>query len=202
VNAQLHVAGDTDTRRHALSEATFDSIRKQVDEAKRNTVQKTYTSESEISASVHILKKEIFQETNTSDHVRVYQFFEQLEPYITLLALKNVRIAFSSDATQPPRIVELSQIGRLLGDALVDPTLQRQVTNYVRGELSQISDYQGEPGSLLVDNRSQLVVKTHLTTQYDVPMPDGTTQSVSVRGYVKADRSWVEPTFTITCVQV
>jgi hypothetical protein len=202
VNAQLHAAGDTDTRRHVLSEATFDSIRKQVDESKRNTVQKTYNSESEITVSVHVLKKEIFQETNASDRVRVYQFFEQLEPYVTLLALQNVRIAFSSDATQPPRIVELGQIGRLLGDALVDPALQRQVADYVRGELSQISNYRGEAGSLLVDNPSQLVVNTHLNSHYDIPIPDGATQSVSVRGYIKADRSWVKPTFTITCVQV
>ena len=202
VNAQLHVAGDTDSRRHALSEATFDSIRKQVDESKRNTVQKTYNSESEITSTVHILKKEIFQETNASDHVRVYQFFEQLEPYITLLALESVRIAFSSDATQPPQMVELSQISGLLSHVLLDQGLQQQVASYVRGELSQISDYQGEPGSVLVDDGSQLVVRPNLNTRYDIAMPDGTTQSVSVRGYIKADRSWVEPTFTITCVQV
>jgi hypothetical protein len=80
VNAQLHVAGDTNTRRHVLGEASFDSIRKQVDESKRNTVQKTYNSESEITASIHVLKKKIFQETHASDRVRVYQFFEQPNP--------------------------------------------------------------------------------------------------------------------------
>jgi hypothetical protein len=202
VNAQLHVAGDTDTRRHALSEATFDSIRKQVDESKRNTVQKTYNSELEISTSVHVLRKEVFQESNTSDQVRVYQFFEQLEPYITLLALQSVRLAFSSDATQPPRIVDLSQTSGLLSDVLVDEALQHQVIEFLRSELSNIADYLGAPGSILVEGGAQLAVKPRLSSTYDVVKADGTTQTVAVRGYAKADRTWVEPTFTITCVQV
>jgi hypothetical protein len=152
--------------------------------------------------SALVAVEQIVHETNSSDHVRVYNFFEQLEPYITLLAMNSVRIAFSSDATQTPRVVDLSQIGGLLNDVLVDAHLREQVANYIRSELSQIGNYRGEPGSVIADNPSQIVVKPNLSGTYEIPMPDGTNQSVTVRGYIKADRSWIEPTFTITCVQV
>ncbi|MDQ4143521.1 MAG: hypothetical protein M3198_07225 [Actinomycetota bacterium] len=200
VDATLNVAGGTDNLRSGLSEATFKSIRNQVDESKRATEQKTYTNETEILSTVKVLKKEIFEETNTSDRVRVYQFFEQLQPYVTLLTLQNVRIAFS-DGTDT-KVVELRELGKLLRDVLIDQALEQQLTDYLRDELSQVSNYRDEIGSLLVEGApSELVLKRNLTSTYDIPMPDGTMQTLSVRGYLKADRSWIEPTFTITCIQ-
>lgn len=203
VDATLDASGATESLRSALSEATFKSIRDQVDESKRATEQKTYTSESEITSTVRVLKKEIFEETNSSDTVRVYQFFEQLQPYVTLLSLQNVRVAFS-DGTAPPRVVELRELGRLANDLLRDPAPGQQLSDYIRGELSQVSDHRGNEGSLLTDGSasSELTVKRNLVSTYEIPMPDGSTQTVSVRGYVKDARSWIEPTFTITCLQV
>jgi hypothetical protein len=119
-----------------------------------------------------------------------------------LLALSNVRIAFSTDPQQAPRVVDLSQTASLLHDVLADPSLREEVATYLRSELSHVADYQGDPASLLADNPAQIVVKPNLTGTYEIPMPDGTVQSITVRGYIKADRSWIEPTFTITCVQV
>jgi hypothetical protein len=201
VDANLDVSGSTENIREALSEATFKSIRRQVDESKRATEQKTYNSASEIESSVKVLKQETFEETNTSDRVRVYEFFEQLQPYITLLTLRNVRVAFS-DGTGHPKVVGLGELGELLSQVLVDPPQGEKVAGYVRSELSRVANVQGETNSLLVDGGStELALRPNLSSKYEIPIPDGTIQTVSVRGYLKADEQWIEPTFTITCVQ-
>lgn len=201
VNAQLAVQGGTDTLREGFSEATFKSIGSQVDDSKRQTEQKTYNSETEILSNVKVLKKEIFEETNASDRVRVYEFYEQLQPYITLLALRRVRLAYS-DGTDRPRVVDLPTVDDLLDDVLVDPELRQKVLSYLRGELDHVSDHLGEVRTVLADGRAaSLTMKSGLTTTYAVQATDGTSQALQVPGVVTADRSWIEPTFTITCVQ-
>jgi hypothetical protein len=201
VNARLHVAGDTDTRRQAVGESTFNSIHKQVDESRRNLVRKTFSSEAEIKQIDYVFRQEVFTETNDSDHVRVYQFFEQIEPFVTLLVLTNVRIGFSTNPNVPPRVEQLGQLPALLEDVLEDTGQRQDLAKYIRSELSKVADYVGQESSLLVDDPAHLAVRPNLSTRYEVPMPDGTAQSILVRGYIKSDRSWVEPTFTITCVQ-
>src|SRR5262249_2484031 len=133
VDATLDVHGGTDTLRTGLSQATFSAISKQVEEAKRGTEQRTYNSEVEIQNTVKVLKKEIFQEVNSSDHVRVYEFYEQLQPYLTLLSLRRARIGFS-DGTAPPQVVELPALETLLRKVLDDPEQRTRLPDFLRAE--------------------------------------------------------------------
>jgi hypothetical protein len=202
VDATLDVQGGTDTLRTGFSQAAFSSIGSQVEEAKRQTEQKTYSSETEIQSTVRVLKKEVFEETNASDRAREYRFFELLQPYITLIALRRARLGYS-DGTEPPRVVELPALRNLLERVLVDADLREKIPNFVRGELTKIADNTGAVRSLLAETpAADLLIRPNLTSTYTVPMADGTVQSILVQGIVKADRSWIEPTFTITCVQV
>jgi hypothetical protein len=202
VDATLDVQGGTDTVRTGLSQAAFKSISRQVEESKRQTEQRTYNSEAEILSTVKVLKKEIFEETNTSDRVRVYEFYEQLQPYITLLSLRRVRMGFS-DGTDRPKVVELPALEGLLREILQDSQLQKALPDFVRGELTHVTDHTGTVGSVISESAtSTLVMKPNLTSTFQVPRPDGTVQNVTVQGVITAARSWIEPTFTITCIQV
>jgi hypothetical protein len=201
VNATLNVAGSTNSTRSEVNEATFNSIQNQVDDAKRQTQQKTYSSEDEFTKAANILKKEIFEETNTTDRVRVYEFYEQLQPYLTLMVLRHAQIAYS-DGTRRPEVVELRALPDLLRRVLVEPDRPAQLTGYIGGELAHIIDREGKPRSLLTGAASDLVLDRTVSSSYIVSREDGTTQTLNIRGIVIADRIWIEPTYTITCVQV
>jgi hypothetical protein len=203
VNASLNVKGGTNTERNTFNDATFKSIQSQVDDTKRQTEQKTYSSDEEISQSVKVLKKETFEEKNTTDHVRVYEFYEQLQPYFTLLVLRHVRVGYS-DGTGRPKVVELQALAGLLSDVLVAAEQQTQLTGYLGGELRNVTDHDGAQRSLIGagTSSSDLVLDRNLTSAYQIPKEDGTTQSMSITGVITGDRAWVEPTYTITCVQV
>lgn len=203
VNASLDVKGGTDTLRSGFSQSAFKSIQSQVDDAKRDTEQRTYNSEEEISQEVKIFKKEIFEETNSSDKVRVYEFYEQLQSYVTLLLLRHVNVGYS-DGTDRPRVVELQALPGLLSDVLVDADQQKQLMSYIKGELASVADHEGKPRSLIdvANPSSDLVLASNLTSTYQILRSDGIVQSIPVRGLIKADKTWVAPTYTITCVQV
>lgn len=203
VDATLDVQGGSDTLRAGFSQAAFSSIGSQVEEAKRQTEQKTYSSETEIQSTVKVLKKEIFEESNTSDRAREYRFFELLQTYITLVVLRRVRVGYS-DGTEPPKVIELQALKSLLERELVDANLREKLPGFIRGELTQIADNTGAVRSLLAETPTPdvLLLRPNLTSTYTIPMADGTVQSILIQGVVKADKSWIEPTFTITCVQV
>jgi len=151
---------------------------------------------------VHVLRKEIFEETNSSDKVRVYEFYEQLQSYVTLLVLRYVRVAYS-DGTEGPKIVELQALQSLLGEVLVDADQQKELTSYLGNELADVADQEGKSRSLIVggSSSSDLVLDRNLTSTYPIHKRDGTVQSITVRGVIKADKTWVEPTYTIAPVQ-
>ena len=203
VNASLAVKGGTDTLRAGFSEAAFKSIQSQVDDAKRGTEQKTFNSEDEISHEVNVLKQDIFEERNDSDKMRVYEFFEQLQSYVTLLVLRHINVGYS-DGTDRPQIVELRALPSLLSEKLVDADQQKQLMSYIKGELSSVSDNAGQPRSLIdVSNpSSDVVLAGNLTSTYQIQKVDGTVQSISVAGIITADKVWVVPTYTIKGVQV
>ncbi|MFC6015713.1 hypothetical protein ACFP2T_05860 [Plantactinospora solaniradicis] len=199
-NASLNVQGGTNTARAGFNKATFNSIQNQVDDAKRQTEQKTYNSEEEFAQSAKILKKEIFEEKNSTDKVRVYEFYEQLQPYLTLLVLRHVRVGYS-DGTSRPEVVELTALRGLLDRVLVEPGRKTQLTGYLGRELADVTDQEGKSRSLLMES-SDLVLSRNVTSTYQIHRSDGTTQTLTLRGIITGDRTWVEPTYTITCVQV
>jgi hypothetical protein len=202
VNADLGVQGQTDTLRSRLSQAAFKSIGSQLEQTKRQTEQKTYDSAAEISSSVHVLRKEFFEETNTSDRVRVYEFYEQLQAYITFLVLQGVVLVYSDGVTRP-KTAQLPDVQRLLEEVLSDPQEVPRVIDYLRQELSHVTGYDGQVHSLLASTPmgGGLALRNNLASSYTVALPDGSRQELTQDGLIKAARSWVQPTFTITPVQ-
>jgi hypothetical protein len=201
VNAKLGVPGQTNTVRDNLSQATFNSISSQQQELQQQTQQKSYDENDPRSTEARVLSEETFEETNTTDHVRDYSFYEQLQAYLTLLVLRQASIGYSDGVTQR-RVVPLPSAADLLSDVLVDPVEAKQVLEFLRQELSHVPRYDGQIVSLLDGSSTgPLVSQSQLSTSYTVVRPDGSTQSVPISGLITADRSWVEPTRTITCVQ-
>ncbi|MCX5215933.1 hypothetical protein OG689_43115 [Kitasatospora sp. NBC_00240] len=202
VNADLNAQGQTETVRSSLSQAAFKSIGSQLEQTRRETHQKTYDSLAEISSTVHVLKKEFFEETNASDRVRVYEFYEQLQSYITLLVLRGVVLVYSDGVTRP-KTAQLPGAQRLLEDVLADPQEVARVIDYLRQELSNVTGHDGQVHSLLESTPPDggLALRNNMTSRYTVVLPDGSQQDVSQAGLIKAAHSWVEPTFTITPVQ-
>jgi hypothetical protein len=203
VNAALNVQGGTDTLRSGVAEAAFGSIRSQVDASKREINQRTYESTEQIQHMERVVRQETFEEVNRTDRVRRYEFYEQLQPYLTFLILKNVRLAYA-DGSDPPKIVGLRDMPRLLADVLVADDQQTQIAGYIEGELSAVSDYEGRSRSLIADGSASpgLTLNRDQTTSYAIQKPDGTVQNLSVRGVINATKSWLTPTYTITCEQV
>jgi hypothetical protein len=202
VNAQLDVQGSSDSVRSSVSQAAFKSVQSQVDHAKRGTEQKTYNSEQEISQDVRVFKKEIFEEINSSDRVRVYEFYEQLQSYATLMVLRRAQIGFS-DGSERPQVVELRALRNLLNDVLADANQKEELLTFIRGELLSVADHEGNQRALIKGDgpATELVPLPALASTYTIQKSDGATQTFPVRGVIKADRLWVEPTYTITCIQ-
>ncbi|QPW51565.1 hypothetical protein G9298_28195 (plasmid) [Bacillus thuringiensis] len=201
VNASLNVAGGTDTLRAALSNSVFKSIQSQVTNTKKSTTQTTYNSEDEITKEVNVLKKEIFKETNSSDKARIYEFYEQLQPYITLLVLQHVRVGYMNGTHL--KVVELPELLNLLNEVIIEIDQQKQLMTYIQNELTSVTDYQGNPRSIIASSSSSnLMIDKNLSSTYQIQHTDGTVQDISAKGLIKASKSWIEPTFTITCVQI
>ncbi|MGE3829832.1 MAG: hemopexin repeat-containing protein [Parvibaculaceae bacterium] len=202
VNARLNVQGSSDSVRSSVSQSAFKSVQSQVDQAKRGTEQKTYNTEEEISQDVRVFKKEIFEEVNSSDHVRVYEFYEQLQSYATLMVLRRAQVGFS-DGSARPQVVELRALPRLLNEVLVDPAQKEQLLAFIHGELVSIADHEGNSRALIKTDgpATELTALPVPQSTYAIQKPDGTTQTFPVRGIIKADRLWIEPTYTITCIQ-
>jgi len=203
VDAQLGVQGQTETVRSSLSQAAFRSIGSQNEATRRQTEQKAYDSEDQISSTVHVLRKEVFEEKNDTDQVRVYEFYEQLQAFLTLLVLRGVSVVYS-DGISPAKAAPLPGVQRLLAGVLADPQRVPQVLDFLRQELSRVAGHDGQAHSLLADTPpgGGLAQRSDLVSSYQVVLPDGERQEIPVPGLVKSGQSWVEPTFTITCVQV
>ena len=95
-----------------------------------------------------MLKQEEILLRNPTDRLRVFEFYQQLQPYITLLVLKDVRIAYA-DGTKTPRIVQMSHLPELVNGILANDEERRKLMQFVAGELSAVTNQDGQMMSLI-----------------------------------------------------
>lgn len=204
VNASLNVQGGSDSLRSNFSESTFESIKSQVTEAKQQVRQRTYGSTTEIQHIERVLKQEEIVLKNPTDRLLVFEFFQQLQPYITLLVLKNVRIAYA-DGIGALHIVKLSQLTDLINDKLANDDERRKLAQFVRGELSIIADQDGQVRSLIQDesqSSGSIVLVPNPTSTFLVKHANGDVQTISTSGLIiKSVKDWLEPTLTMVAVE-
>ncbi|NEW32738.1 hypothetical protein GV791_09210 [Nocardia cyriacigeorgica] len=187
-SADVSAQGGSESVRNAFSEAVHGAVGSQVTETSRRLKQ-TVVSDSEVvettNRTVRIETEEI---NNSTDKMMVYEYFQQLEPWLTMLILDRVQLAFSSGSGEP-ETVDIGNMSELLGKALVAEA-RKEVEDYIVGELSNIADYNGNPRSILrsvSDNGgTRHLLDEQIRTDYPIQQPDGTVQEVSVSGIVKS----------------
>jgi len=204
VNASLNLQGGSDSLRSNFSESAFESIESQVTEAKQQVKQRTYGSTAEIQHIERVLKQEEIILKNSSDHLRVFEFFQQLQPYITLLVLKNVRIAYA-DGTGSQRIVNMSQLPDVVNDELVSDDERKKLIQFVMNELSMVADQDNQVRSL-IQNQSQpsgsVALIPNPTATFLIKHANGDEQTITTSGLIiKAVKDWLEPTLTMIAVE-
>lgn len=204
VNASLNVQGGSDALRSNFADSAFESIGSQVTEAKQQLRQRTYGSTAEIQHVERVLKQEEIILKNHTDRKRIFEFYQQLQPYITLLVLKNVRIAYA-DGIGSLRMINMAQLTELVNDKLVDDDERKKLTQFVKNELSMVSDQAGQIRSLIEhDSRSSgsVVLIPNPTSTFLVKHANGDEQTITTSGLIiKAAKDWIEPTLTMIAVE-
>lgn len=203
VNASLNVQGGSDSLRERFAESSFETIGSQVTEATQQLKQRTYESAAAIEHMERVLKQEEIVLKNPSDRLRVFEFYQQLQPYITLLVLKDVRIAYA-DGTDAPQIVQMSRIAGLLHDHLADEAARTKLTQFVANELAAVEDQDGQIHSLLQSSQSSgaIVPISNPTSTYLIQHANGDVQTIATKALViKAAKDWLAPTLTMIAVE-
>jgi hypothetical protein len=138
VDASLHARGGSEDVRSDFAKATFKTVSSQVNETSRQVNQQVLdTSSTYQRTDKTISLQEMVIDNTTSDNPVRYQFFEQLQPFLTLLVLKRVRVAYT-DGKDVPRLVELAQLRRLLADCIPDSVNRTKVINALQDVLSNV----------------------------------------------------------------
>lgn len=198
VNAQLGVRGSTDSHRDNLAESAFKTISSQVTEATRQLSQRTYDSAEQIEHRERVVKQESTTLKNPTSDVRVFRFYQQLQPTYVLLVLKNVRVAYGDGSGAGLATAKLPALGLL--EEKLHPESREQVLAFLRGELTAIQDHEGTVRSVLADVEL-LHLDNNPQAAFQLQLPDGTTQDIVTRGLlIKASKEWPAATDTIVCV--
>jgi len=204
VDASLNVQGGSDSLRSRFAESAFESIGTQVTEATQQLKQRTYESAAAIEHMERVLKQEEIILKNPTDRLRVFEFYQQLQPYITLLVLKGVRIAYA-DGTTAPKTVEMSRLPQLLNEILTEDEERNKLIRFVANELSAVQDQDGQVRSLLQSGAQPnggVALVPNPTTSFLVQHANGDVQKIATKGLViKAAKDWLTPTLTMIAVE-
>lgn len=205
VNASLAVQGGSDSLRAKLAESTFQSVETQVTQSVEQTKQRSYNSTTEVQNKERVLKQEEITLKNDTDKERIYEFYQQLQPFITLLVLTDVRVAYT-DGTEPPVVVPLSGLPQLLDGKLANDEEKQKLIKYITGELSAIRDYQGQGHSVLQGDpqaaAQSLQLAPNPSSTFTIRHANGEVQNIATKGHlIKAVKDdWIKPTMTIIAV--
>ena len=198
VNAKLAVNGGSDEQRERLAKQAFDTVATQTRESAQTVNRRLVDTQDASSITQNVYSKESFENSNDTDHVRQIEFMELIQPFLTLLVLKNIKAAYC-DGTRAPEVFALAELPQRLPRLLADPADVDRLLGYVKSELSRIRDSSGEmraivaPGTLEVDGR--------VKTQFALPSAGGD-QTIDVWGIVKAARDWLQPTDQVRAIQL
>jgi hypothetical protein len=198
VNARLAVDGGSDEQRERLAKQAFDSVATQTRESAQTVNRRLVDTQEASSITQNVFSKETFEIRNDSDQTREIEFMELIQPYVTVMVLKNVKAAYS-DGTRAPDVFPLAELPHRLPSLLVDETEVGPLLDYIKRELSRIQDSTGEmraittAGTLQTDGR----VQTRLTFP-NIALP----QAIDVSGIIKAVRDWLQPTYQVRPIQL
>jgi len=205
VNASLNVQGGSESLRSNIAESAFETIKSQVTEATAQINQRTYDSTAAIQHMERVLKQEEIVLKNPTDRLRVFEFYQQLQPYITLLVLKNVRIAYT-DGTEAPRIVKMSSIVDLLNNILANDEDRNKLMQFIANELSTVADQDGQPHSLIqkaeAHSYEAVALLGNSSPTFLIQHANGDVQKIVTQGLViKAAKDWLAPTLNMIAVE-
>ena len=196
VNAKLAVDGGSDEQRNRLAKQAFASIANQTHESAQTVSQRVVNTEQANSITENVYSRQDLDLTNPSDRVRNFEYLALLQPYVSIMVLKNVKAAYS-DGTRPPDVFALAELPSRLPALLGDPDAVGPLLDYIKHELARIQDSTGEMraivtgGTLQIDGRLQTAL-----TFPDVTPP----QTINVTGIIKAVRDWIQPTYKVLAI--
>lgn len=206
INASLATQGGSDTLRNKFASSTFASIESQVNESTRQVNLRTYDSQAAIENKERVLKQEELVVKNPTDKLRVIEFYQQLQPYVTLLVLTDVRVAYS-DGTEAPRIVPLSGLPELLNSKLTNEEEKAKLIQFVTNELGSIKDQDGQARAIVKGGQpgspAALELVPNPNPVYSIQHANGDVQKIVAEGLmIKAAKQWLTPTMTLIAVDV
>lgn len=201
VNANLNAKGGSDDVRNAFAKAAVNTLSDQVNKSTAAIQTTTQNASDSFTKTDYFLSESTETIDNSkSDVAQNFTFWRQAEPYLTLLILTGERIAYVDQSGVD--LEEMPSLDALLQRRIGEDSDRATIRSLIVGELSSIADYNGMPHSI-VRSASQpagatgadaVAVDTALTTTYQIVQPNGSTQSVTVNGIIKAVKTGTVPT--------
>lgn len=206
VNVEAAVQGGSDDVRERLAQSTFETIESQVTESAKQINQRTVDSAADIEHKERVLKQEEIVLKNRTERKRDFEFYQQLQPYITLLVLTDVRVAYL-DGAEGPKIAPLSGLAHLLDGVIADDAQKQKILRYVAGELAAVRDHEGQAHPVIKpvspEEPGVLERAPNGAPAFTVQLANGATQQIVTRGLmIKAVKDdWIKPTMSIIAVE-
>lgn len=199
VDANLNVDGGTDEARKKFATAAFQTMSSQVRKSTHQVSYVALTEESAQSFQGRIFRQEVEEFNNlASDTTKETQIYSVIEPYVALLTLKSVQVAFT-DGMREPEIFALATLPWRLRELLTagSEEFAQHLVGYIRRELSSIPDVEGGIKSILrSEDPADLRIDTQLEATYRIDLaPD---QTLVTKGVVVGAKEDLLPTYAMT----
>jgi hypothetical protein len=202
VNASLNVEGGSDQQRDTLATSVFKTASEQLTNSTHVVSAKATSQEQGMSITEKVFKKEeIIVDNSMNDFRLETHLFFVIEPYVSLLVLKNVRAAYTNGRT-PPEVFPLFELPRRLPELFgfieeQDKERASKTIDYVRRELSNIRGANQRVLSILDKaNLSGLEIDMDLKQRYEIDQEID--QSIETKGLIKAASEMLQPTYSVS----
>ena len=195
VNAELGVSGGSDDVRDRFSKSAFDSVSQQISDS-THSVNFKYTDQetaNEMQSSV-LSKREVTFDNSNSDTSKTTQIFEALEPYCSLLVLKNIEICYFDGINHV--ILPMERFTAKSMEWVIDAEKARDAVAFVKNELRAITDVDGDGVDFLDPaNPDSLRINRGLRSTFVIA--DADNQVVTARGLIKSAKETKQPTYGV-----
>lgn len=195
VNAQLAVSGGSDDVRDRFSKSAFDTVSQQVSDS-THEVNYKYTDQNtanQMQSSV-LSKREVTFDNSDSDRSKTTQLFEALEPYCSLMTLKNIEICYFDGINQTT--LPMDRLPANAANWFVNPAQADAILAYIKRELLAIADVGGQGLNFLDPaNPDSLRINRGLRSNFVIEDAEG--QIVSTRGIIKSAKETKQTTYGV-----